>query len=264
MGVGNLELPDDIVASEYLNMGGKKLSTSRGGQLIYVGDFLDRYDADALRYYLMIAGPENQDTDFTWDEFVRRNNDELVATWGNLVHRTLVNAYRNFGAVPKPQTLTETDRALIDESEAALTDVASQLEQARFQNALKLAMAMAARVNVYLGTEQPWHTIKTDRDRAGTVLYVALRCVDNLKTMLTPFLPFSSQKLHTMLGYTDVIAPQPEVREHSEDGAAHQVITGDYGEPVDRWRPSELEPGRKLPEPQALFKRLDEVVESDS
>ena len=264
MGAGNLELPDDIVASEYLNMSGKKLSTSRGGQLVFVGDFLDRYDADALRYYLMIAGPENQDTDFTWDEFVRRNNDELVATWGNLVHRTLVNAHRNFGAVPKPQTLTDTDRALIEESEAALTEVAEQLEQARFQNALKLAMAMAARVNVYLGTEQPWHSIKKDRERAGTVLYVALRCVDNLKTILTPFLPFSSQKLHTLLGYDDVIAPQPDVREHSEDGTAHMVITGDYGEPLDRWRPSELEPGRKLPEPQALFKRLDEVVESDS
>ncbi len=264
MGAGDLELPDDIVASEYLNMSGKKLSTSRGGELILVGDFLDRFDADALRYYLMIAGPENQDTDFTWDEFVRRNNDELVATWGNLVHRTLVNAYRNFGAVPKPQALTGTDRALIDESENALAVVAEQLEQARFQNALKLAMAMAAKVNVYLGTEQPWHSIKTDRERAGTVLYVALRCVDNLKTMLTPFLPFSSQKLHAMLGYDDVIAPQPDVREHSEDGAAHMVITGDYGEPLDRWRPSELEPGRKLPEPQALFKRLDEVVESDT
>jgi len=264
MGAGNLELPDDIVASEYLNMSGKKLSTSRGGELILVGDFLDRFDADALRYYLMIAGPENQDTDFTWDEFVRRNNDELVATWGNLVHRTLVNAYRNFGAVPKPQTLTGTDRALIDESEAALARVAEQLEQARFQNALKLAMAMAAKVNVYLGTEQPWHSIKTDRERAGTVLYVALRCVDNLRPTLTPFLPFSSQKLHAMLGYDDVIAPQPDVREHSEDGVAHMVITGDYGEPLDRWRPSELEPGRKLPEPQALFKRLDEVLESDS
>ena len=264
MGAGNLDLPDDIVASEYLNMSGRKLSTSRGGQMIFVGDFLERFDADALRYYLMIAGPENQDTDFTWDEFVRRNNDELVATWGNLVHRTLVNAHRNFGAVPKPQTLTEADQALIDESEAALAAVALQLEQARFQNALKLAMAMAAKVNVYLGTEQPWHSIKKDRERAGTVLYVALRCVDNLKTMLTPFLPFSSQKLHAMLGYDDVIAPQPDVREHSEDGVAHRVITGDYGEPNDRWRPSELEPGRPLPEPHALFKRLDEVAESES
>jgi len=181
-----------------------------------------------------------------------------------MAYLELNGLHRNFGAVPKPQTLTDTDRALIEESEAALTEVAEQLEQARFQNALKLAMAMAARVNVYLGTEQPWHSIKKDRERAGTVLYVALRCVDNLKTILTPFLPFSSQKLHTLLGYDDVIAPQPDVREHSEDGTAHMVITGDYGEPLDRWRPSELEPGRKLPEPQALFKRLDEVVESDS
>ena len=260
MGVGELELPDEIVASEYLNMSGRKLSTSRGGQIIFVRDFLDRFDADALRYYLMIAGPENQDTDFTWDEFVRRNNDELVATWGNLVHRTLVNAHRNFGAVPKPQSLTPADRGLIEEIESGLDHVAANLEQARFQNALKLVMGMAAKVNVYLGTEQPWHAIKTDRERAGTVLYVALRCVDNLKTMLSAFLPFSSQRLHTMLGYQDVIAPQPDVREYAEDGTSHKVLTGTYSSD-NRWRPSELEPGRPLPVPEALFKRLDDVVE---
>ncbi|MEP6751113.1 MAG: methionine--tRNA ligase [Candidatus Dormiibacterota bacterium] len=259
MGAGNLHLPDDIVASEYLNMGGKKLSTSRG-QVVYVNDVLERYDPDALRYYLMIAGPENQDTDFTWAEFVRRNNDELVATWGNLVHRTLVNAHRNFGAVPDQGALTDSDQALIKEVEEALDYVGTQLGQARFQVALKYAMAMAAKVNVYLGTEQPWHTIKTDRARAGTVLYVALRCVDNLKVMLTPFLPFSSQRLHEMLGYTDVIAPQPEVREVNEDGLVHRVITGDY--PIaDRWKVSELAPGHPLPQPLALFKRLDDVVE---
>ena len=261
MGAGDperpLDLPDDIVASEFLHMEGKKLSTSRG-QVIYVKDFLDRYDADALRYYLMIAGPENQDTDFTWAEFVRRNNDELVATWGNLVHRTLVNAHRNFGAVPEPEKLTEADEALIKEVEAALDRVAAELGQARFQIALRYVMTMAARVNVYLGTEQPWHTIKTDRGRAGTVLYVALRCVDNLKTMLTPFVPFSAQRLHRMLGYDDVIAPQPEVREFSEDGATHTVITGDYSSD-NRWRPSELPPGRALPPPEALFKRLGDV-----
>jgi methionyl-tRNA synthetase len=261
MGAGDLELPDDIVASEHLHMEGKKLSTSRG-QVIHVRDFLERYDADALRYYLMIAGPENQDTDFTWAEFVRRNNDELVATWGNLVHRTLVNAHRNFGGVPEPMELVDADKALIKEVEEALDYVAQQLGQARFQVALKHTMTMAGRVNVYLGTEQPWHTIKTDRERAGTVLYVALRCVDNLKTMLTPFLPFSSQRLHEMLGYTDVIAPQPEVREFAEDAASHQVLTGDYASD-NRWRPSQLEPGRKLPPPEPLFKRLDEVVEEE-
>ena len=121
-------------------------------------------------------------------------------------------------------------------------------------------MGIAAKVNVYLGTEQPWHTIKSDRQRAGTVLYVALRCVDNLKTMLTPFLPFSSQRLHAMLGYDDVIAPQPIVRQFAEDAASHTVITGDY-EAVDRWRPSDLTPGRKLPAPEPLFKRLDDVPE---
>jgi methionyl-tRNA synthetase len=211
----------------------------------------------------MIAGPENQDTDFTWAEFVRRNNDELVATWGNLVHRTLVNAHRNFGAVPEPGPLAPADEALIKEVEAALDLVAQQLQEARFQNGLKQAMAMAAKVNVYLGGEQPWHVIKTDRERAGTVLYVALRCVDNLKTMLAPFLPFSSQRLHSMLGYDDVIAPQPEVREFAEDASSHTVITGDY-EVRDRWRPSALEPARKLPAPEPLFKRLEDVMEEDA
>jgi methionyl-tRNA synthetase len=261
MGAGDLELPDDIVASEFLHMEGKKLSTSRG-RVIYVSDVLDRYDADALRYYLMIAGPENQDTDFTWAEFVRRNNDELVATWGNLVHRTLVNAHRNFTAVPEAQELTAADQALIKEVEDALDHVALELGHARFQLALKYAMTTAAKVNVYLGTEQPWHTIKTDRARAGTVLYVALRCVDNLKLMFTPFLPFSSQRLHRMLGYDDEIAPQPQVREFAQDGSSHLVITGNYASD-DRWRPSELPQGRALPPPEALFKRLDDVVEEE-
>jgi methionyl-tRNA synthetase len=259
LGAGGLKLPDEIVASEFLHMEGRKFSTSRG-QVIHVKDVLDHYDADALRYYLMIAGPENQDTDFTWAEFIRRNNDELVATWGNLVHRTLVNAERNFGAVPEPGPMTPADEVLIVEVEKALDYVAEQLQEARFQNALKHAMATAARVNVYLGSEQPWQTIKTDRERAGTVLYVALRCVDNLKTMLAPFLPFTSQRLHAMLGYEDVLAPQPEVRLHREDASSHSVITGEY-ESRDRWRASELNAGRKLPKPQRLFKLLEDVEE---
>jgi methionyl-tRNA synthetase len=253
LGAGDLRLPDEIVASEFLHMEGSKLSTSRGN-VIYVKDVLDRYDPDALRYYLMIGGPENQDTDFTWAEFVRRNNDELVATWGNLANRTLVNAHRNFGAVPEPGALNDRDQAVLKEVEDSLDYVAQQLDEAKFQNALKHAMGIAARVNVYLGTEQPWKTIKDDRERAGTVLYVALRCVDNLKTMLTPFLPFSSQRLHEMLGYEDVIAPQPEIRKVGD----HDVISGDY-DSRDRWHPSTLEPGRKLPEPARLFKLLDEV-----
>src|SRR5258708_39020556 len=123
-------------------------------------------------------------------------------------------------------------------------------------------MTMAAKVNVSVGRGRPWHTIKTARERAGTVLYVALRCVDNLKLMFTPFLPFSSQKLHHMLGYEDVIAEQPKVREVVEDGTVHSVLTGDYSSD-DRWKPSALPAGRKLPVPEALFKRLDPVVEEE-
>src|SRR4030081_3679348 len=132
LGYGGLELPYEVVASEFLTMESRKLSSSRGGA-IYVKDFLSRYDPDPLRFFLTIAGPENQDTDFTWSEFVRRNNDELVATWGNLVHRTLVNAHRNFGAVPEHGVLTALDHALIKEVEEALEYVADQLGQARFQ-----------------------------------------------------------------------------------------------------------------------------------
>ena len=105
-----LHLPDDVFATEFLTMEGKQFSTSRGHS-IYLRDFLDRYDPDPLRYYLIAAGPETQDTDFTWADFVRRNNDELLANWGNLVNRTLTNAHRNFGAVPEPAALTADDQA---------------------------------------------------------------------------------------------------------------------------------------------------------
>ena len=108
--LGALNLPTEVVASEYLTMEGRKFSSSRS-VVIYVRDFLERYDVDALRYYLAVAGPENQDTDFTWSEFIRRNNDELLANWGNLVNRSVSFAARNIGAIPEAGTLTDADRA---------------------------------------------------------------------------------------------------------------------------------------------------------
>jgi len=263
IGAGDLELPYDVVSSEFLTMEGQQFSTSRG-HVIEVRDFLSRYDADALRFYLTIAGPESTDTDFTWAEFVRRNNDELVGTWGNLVHRTLVNAYRNFGAVPNPALLTERDRRLMTEVEAGFGTVGDLLGAARFKASISEVLRLAALVNQYLGEEQPWHRIHEDRARAGTTLFVAIRCVDSLKTLITPFLPFSSQRLHEMLGYEDVIAPQPVVRDYEEEGEArHNVLGNDYDERL-RWKPSEIPPGRSLDEPRALFKKLDErVVEEE-
>ena len=120
-GRGELELPDNVVSSEFLTMEGKQFSASRGVQIL-VRDFLSRYDPDALRYFLTIAGPETQDTDFTWSEFVRRNNDELVATWGNLVNRTLSERVQELRRGPEPGELTAEDEALLREVERRLRD----------------------------------------------------------------------------------------------------------------------------------------------
>jgi methionyl-tRNA synthetase len=255
-----LNLPYDVVSSEFLTMEGKKFSSSRG-IVIYVNDVLSRYDADPLRYFLTIGGPETQDTDFTWAEFVRRNNDELVATWGNLVNRTLTNVFRNFGAVPQPGALTDADTALIATVDEGLASVGALLEGARFKAALGETMKFASQVNQYLSEQEPWKVIKIDRARAGTVLYTALRCVDTLKIMFTPFLPFSSQKLHELLGYEGFIAGPLLFREYTEDnGISHRVLTGDYTTWAGRWEPSALPVGQVLRQPAPLFKKLDEAV----
>jgi methionyl-tRNA synthetase len=259
-GRGPLELPDDILASEYLTMEGKKFATSRGVG-IYVRDFLERYDPDPLRYYLTAAGPENHDTDFTWAEFVRRNNDELLANWGNLVNRTLAVAQRIFGAVPEPGELTASDSAILAAVEGGFATVGEQIETGRFKAALGEAMALAARVNQYTSAEAPWALVKEDRERAATVLFVALRCVDSLKVLLAPFLPFTSQALHELLGYDDVLAGPLEFREvDEEEGETHFVLTGAYETWGGEWLPSRLPAGRPLPVPRPLFKKLDPAI----
>lgn len=256
----DLRLPSNIVSSEFLTMEGRKFSSSRG-VVIYVKDFLERYDPDPLRYFLTIAGPESQDTDFTWAEFVRRNNDELVATWGNLVNRTLTNVQRNFGGVPQPGTLAAGDEALIAEIEQGFATVGGLIDNARFKAALGEAMRLAQRVNNYLSDQEPWRVIKRDRERAATILYAALRCVDNLRIMFAPFLPFSSQRLHEMLGHTGYLAGPLEFRAYTEhDGSTHRVLTGDYAAWVGRWQPTDLAIGQALPKPAPLFKKLDESV----
>jgi methionyl-tRNA synthetase len=256
-GRGDLELPDNIVSSEFLTMEGKQFSSSRG-IVILVRDFLSRYDADALRYFLSIAGPETQDTDFTWSEFVRRNNDELVATWGNLVNRSVQSAYRNFGAVPHPGTLTDSDNQLLAEVEGGFESVGALIEAARFKNALQEIMRLAGLGNQYITEQAPWTLLETDRERSATILYVSLRAIDSLKVLLTPFLPFSSQRLHELLGYEGTIAGPLEFRTvREDDGKEHVVLTGEYEGWDGRWEPSQLPPGQVLREPQPLFAKLD-------
>ena len=256
-GRGRLELPYDIVSSEFLTMEGKQFSTSRG-VVIYVGDFLSRYDPDPLRYFLTAAGPETQDTDFTWAEFVRRNNDELVANWGNLVNRTLTSAYKNFGAVPQPGELQDADRAVMRTVEGGFETVGDLIERAKFRAALAETMRLASVVNQYVSEQAPWALMDDDRDRAGTVLYVVLRSIDNLKLLFTPFLPFSSQVLHELLGYEDVIAGPLRFEEVEEEGGTpHVVLTGDYHAWSGHWEPTELPAGQALREPRPLYVKLD-------
>ena len=260
---GELHLPDEVVASEFLTMEGKQLSTSRA-VAIYVHDVLERYDPDPVRYFLTAAGPETQDTDFTWAEFLRRNNDELLANWGNLVNRTLSSAFRNFGEVPVPGELTARDRETLEAVEAGFESVGTLIEQARFRAALAEGMRLSSLGNQYVDHEAPWAVIKEDRDRAATILHVALRLVDTLKVIFTPFLPFSSQKLHDLLGYDGWLAGPLEFREiEEEDGEKHTILTGDYSSWMGRWEPSELQAGQKLREPEPLFRKLDPSIVDD-
>ena len=263
LGAGRpLTVPYNVVASEFLMMESRQFSTSRGVG-IYVNDFLARYDADALRYYLTAAGPETHDTDFTWSEFIRRNNDELVATWGNLVNRTLANAHRNFGAVPEPGELTEADRALLEAVEGGFAAVGEEIEAARFRAALGKAMRLAGQANQYLSEQAPWALLQSDRERAGTILFVALRVLDSLKTQFTPFVPFASQALHELLGHEGTIAGELEFRTIEEGDRSHEVLTGEYESWVGEWRPAELAPGQKLREPRPLFKKLEPELADD-
>jgi methionyl-tRNA synthetase len=237
------------VSSEYLTMEGKKFSSSRA-VVIYVRDFLARYDVDALRYYVAIAGPENQDTDFTWREFVRRNNDELVATWGNLVNRAVSFAARNIGSIPAAGELTALDRDVLAGSRQAFATVGEHLGASRFKFAITEAMRTVAEANKYFSEQAPWKLRESDPERMRTVLHVALQLVDDAKTLLTPFLPRSSQLVHEMLGGTGTWSDMPRVEEVDEDGGApYPVITGRY-DGAARWSSARCAPARHWPRPR--------------
>ena len=257
--LGSLSLPSDIVSSEFLTMEGRKFSSSRS-VVIYVRDLLSRYDVDALRYYVAVAGPETHDTDFTWSEFVRRNNDELVANWGNLVNRSISFAARNIGEIPAPGELTEADRALLDRSAAAFTTVGDELARCRFKAACTEAMRTVADANKYLSDHAPWKLRESDPDRMRTILHVALQLVDDGKTLLTPFLPRSSQKVFEMLGGTGAWSGMPRIDEVTEDGGpSYPVITGDYRTSAS-WESAPIKPGTPLTAPVPLFAKLDPSV----
>lgn len=260
--LGALNRPYDVVSSEFLTMEGRKFSSSRN-VVIYVGDMLSRYDADALRYYLTAAGPENQDTDFTWSEFVRRNNDELVAGWGNLVNRTISMTAKNLGSIPAAGELTDVDRALLASSSAAFATVGDLIARNRQKAALAEAMRVIGEANKYLSDTAPWKLKNDDPARMATVLHTSLQVVDDAKTLLTPFLPSISAKVHTALGGTGQWSAMPELVEVDEPTAAgspsYSVLTGDYSQQPP-WASVPIEVGRPLAAPTPIITKLDPSV----
>ena len=235
MGYGSLNLPYDVPANEFLTIEGRKLSTSRSWA-IWLDDYLERYDPDALRYTLAMNMPEAGDSNFSWREFLRRNNNELVAKYGNLAHRVLTFAYSNFdGAVPAPGELDERSQGLLHEAKVTLDAVDKLLYRCEFKGAIKEAMSLAQETNRYLDEQAPWKTIKTERETSAKSVYTVLSVLAALKTIFYPFLPFSSERLHSLLGFNGSV---------NEAG----------------WKVQFLPPGQKLRQPQPLFVKLDDDV----
>ena len=235
IGYGGLNLPYDVPANEFLTIEGKKLSTSRNWA-VWVPDYLERYDPDPLRYLLSINMPETGDTDFSWREFLRRNNDELVATYGNLAHRVLTFAYRNFdGMVPSPDNIDSQGRKLLAKAQETLNDVDRLINGCHFKEGMKAAMFLAQEANRYLDDKAPWKAIKQDKQASATSTFVALSVLAALKTVLYPFLPFSSEKLHKFLGF---------------DGSIE----------ANGWQVQSIAAGQKLRMPEPLFRKLDDSI----
>ncbi|MBL8097061.1 MAG: methionine--tRNA ligase [Anaerolineales bacterium] len=258
-----INLPYDVPANEFLNLEGQKISGSRNWA-VWGLDFLSRYDPDALRYYLTAIMPESKDADWDWDEFVQHNNNELVATWGNLCNRVLAFTNKHWvGQVPEPGELTEADQALLAKIEAGFDRVGGLIEAVKLRAALEEVVALATEVNKYLDANGPWFQVKTDKAAAGRSIYVALRAIDSLKILFAPFLPFTSQRLHGFLGYDGRLAGEHKVVDYAESASSHIGLTYDATGVAARWAPSTLQGGHALRAPAPLFKKLEESVAAE-
>ena len=259
-----LQLPYDVPANEFMNIEGQQFSTSRNWA-VWLPDLLERYQADAVRFYVARTFPERQDSDFSWEGFLARVNNELLAAWGNLVNRMLGFAWKRCdGAVPDCGALPESDRAIIARCEAGLDTVGELIAAVRLKDALEETLSLARAVNAWLNERAPWKTIKSDREDAACAVYAALRCIDNLKTLFAPFTPFSSQQVHEMLGYEGQLFGEQRIEEYAEETRSHLALVYDGGGAIGEWRTSELPAGQRLRKPSPLFVKLDpEIVEQE-
>lgn len=235
MGYDSLNLPYNVPANEFLTLEGRKLSTSRNWA-VWLPDYLERYPADPLRYLMSANMPETSDADFSWREFVRRNNDELVATYGNLVQRALTFSYRNFDqCVPSVGELDAESNALLKKAEDTLSAVDRLIHDCHFRESVREIMALAQEANRYLDNKAPWKKINEDRDSAAAAIFTVIGVISCLKLVFYPFLPFSSGKLHRLLGFKG---------EAGDGGWALTVPRG----------------GQRLLPPEHLFAKLDDKI----
>ena len=259
--LGRLNLPTQVVASEFLTMEGKKFSSSKN-VVIYVRDVLSRYQPDALRYFISIAGPESSDADFTWAEFVRRNNSELVAGWGNLVNRTAAMIAKNFGEIPTPGQPEEVDAELLDAVRNGFATVGESIANHGQRAALTEIMRLVGEANAYVAKTEPFKLKAPEqRERLATVLHTLAQAVWDINTMMSVFLPHSSNAIDRVFGGKGDLAPMPRLEE-AEDldgGDPYPIITGDYSS-VRPWAPSEVAPGTPVAKPTPVFAKLDEAV----
>jgi len=239
MGYGGLTLPYDVPSNEYLTLEGRPFSTSQNWAL-WLPDYLERYDPDPLRYYLTINAPEARDSDFSWSEFVRRNNDELVAAWANLVHRTLSVTYKNFeGRVPSAGEPDEQARQLLADVDAAFDEAGDLIAQCKFKNSMTRIMRSVSAANVYLDRTAPWKALKEDKAAGGRALFFAIQAINRLKILTQPAMPHIAQNLHALLGF---------------EGDASGC----------EWTPADVPAGQALRKPKPLVKKLDtSVVEEE-
>jgi methionyl-tRNA synthetase len=261
---GVLNLPTEVVSSEYLTMEGKQFSSSRG-HVIGIREVLERYGPDPIRYFICAAGPENQDSNFTWAEFVQRNNSELVAGWGNLVNRTGAMIAKNFGEIPQPGSLEPVDEAVRAATLKAFDTVGDLLGDQRIKAAVGEAMRAVGEVNKYVSDTEPFKLKGEDQqERLATILHTLIQCVSDLNTILAPFLPHAANRVHAFLGGEGEFIPMPVVQDvqgldEGDRERTYPIITGEYSS-TPRWESRPVAIGAPIAKPTGVFVKLDEAV----
>ncbi len=235
MSRGGLNLPNQIVSSEYLNLEGKQFSKSRKWA-VWLPDFLKKFDSDSLRYYLISNGPETSDSNFSWKTFQAKNNTELVDTLGNFVHRVLSFINQNFeGQIPKIKPDAD-GKALLKSAEDSFERIGGLIEKAKSREALQIIFSLAQEGNCFLDKKEPWKTIKTNKDKAGEDLSICVQLINNLRVLIRPFLPKTSERIRSILGADDT-----------------------------DWKLQTILEGKSLDKVAPLFRKLeDDIIESET